>query len=90
MLEKLLENMKALQNLLSTMLSAFIYPTVMYPKICTVFVVLLLLSIGEGNSDPTSPQWGMSYIKVREVKVLNKCIVLGVLVCGIAEYFYEL
>lgn len=63
MLEKLLENTKALQNLLSTMLSAFIYPTVMYPEICTVFVVLLLLSIGEGNSDPTSPQWGMSYIK---------------------------
>ena len=54
------------KNLLSTMLSAFIYPTVMYPKICTVFVVLLLLSIGEGNSDPTSPQWGMSYIKVRD------------------------
>ena len=66
MLEKLLENTKALQDLLSTMLSAFIYPTVMYLKICTVFVVLLLLSIGEGNSDPTSPQWGMSYIKVRD------------------------
>ena len=69
MLEKLLENTKALQDLLSTMLSAFIYPTVMYLKICTVFVVLLLLSIGEGNSDPTSPQWGMSYIKVRDKSI---------------------
>ena len=36
------------------------------PENLYCFCCSLLLSIGEGNSDPTSPQWGMSYIKVRD------------------------